>query len=37
VDAKLEAFAHQVRTFSERRPRPEQAEGWLAAVAARWR
>jgi len=37
ADAKLEAFAHQVRSFSEKRPRPHEGEGWLAALAARWR
>ena len=37
VDAKLEAFAHQVREFSHKRPRPDSSDGWLSAIAARWR
>ena len=37
VDAKLEAFSHQVRAFSAKRARPREGEGWLASVASLWK
>ena len=37
VDAKLEAFSHQVKAFSAKRERPRDGEGWLSAVASLWK